>query len=157
METRYIWDDYCDKNPDRCDCQDCRNYKGVKKMVELTANERRHRAAVRVSDMDCRSFLHGGPLPELGAVISTAFGQYVVRAQNYGGDGWINCAPIKRVQELVLLQYEKENAEKPVKNEPQYPDPSRYGVQREQFECVTEEDLAEEELAMVYGTDEETW
>ena len=58
-------------------------------------NKERLQKAYQVDEYRCRSFLVGNPMPELGEIIDTAFGQYVVRAHNYGGDGWINTAPIE--------------------------------------------------------------
>jgi len=61
-------------------------------------NKERLQKAYQVSEYRCKSFLVCNPMPELGAIIDTAFGQYVVRAHNYGGDGWINTVPLEAIQ-----------------------------------------------------------
>ena len=60
-------------------------------------NQERCKKGQRVNEFAKRSFLVGNPIPELGEIINTAFGQYVVIAQNWGGDGWIRCAPLDKI------------------------------------------------------------
>jgi hypothetical protein len=75
----------------------------------------RWRKALRVGETARASFMVGEPLPDLGEIILIpAHGEFVVVAQNYGGKGWVQGVPLKRVEALGLekavVLYELEKA-----------------------------------------------